>query len=123
MSIRILVVSAAIFNFKILCTDVKFASLQADERYNERYSSTEPAVELDLKEDISLQLMNLLHGLFDSGDMWYKSLDLHNREDLIMIATMVDPVICLNLEYSKRLIGMNSSYVDDSLRAGNAKLK
>ena len=40
-----------------------------------------------------------------------------------MIPARVDPVYYLCFDPNKRLIGMNGSYVDDLLRAGNSKLK
>ena len=42
----------------------------------------ESAVELDLEEDMGLLLTKPLYGLSDSGDTWYKTLDLHNKEVL-----------------------------------------
>ena len=72
---------------------------------------------------MALQLLKPLYGLSDSGDIWYKTLDAHNEIDLRMVSRRVDPVYYLRFDSNKRLIGMNRSYVDDLLRAGNSKFK
>ena len=50
-------------------------------------------------------------------------LDTHNKEDLKLVPTKIDPKFNLCFDASKRLIGMNGSCDDDLLRAGNSKLK
>ena len=85
ISVRILVALAAMFDFKIWSTDVKLAYLQAYEPLQRKVYIGEPAVEFDLDEDMALQLLKLLYGLSDSGDLWYKTLDTHKERDLKMI--------------------------------------
>ena len=69
---------------------------------------------------MALQLLKPLYGISDSGDIWYKTLDAQNKTDLKMIPSKVDPVYNLRFDSNKHLIGMNGSYVDDLLRAGNS---
>ena len=41
-----------------------------------------PAVEFDLEENMALELIKPLYGLSDSGDIGYKTIDTHNKEEL-----------------------------------------
>ena len=52
----------------------------------------EPAVEFDVEEDLALQLLKPLHRLCDSGDIWHKALDAHNKTDVKMFPSKVDPL-------------------------------
>ena len=97
--------------------------MQTDESFQGRVYIGEPAVKFYLKEDMALQLLKPLYGLSDSGDIWYKRLDAHIKSDLKTVPCKVDPVYYLCSHSSKRLIGMNGSYVDDFLRTGNSKFK
>ena len=72
---------------------------------------------------MALQLFKPLYGLSVSGDIWYRTLDAHHKEDLRMLPTKIDLVFYLCFDNNKRLLGMNGSYVDDLLRAGNSKVK
>ena len=80
-------------------------------------------MELDFEEDMALQLIKPLYGLSDSGDMWYKTPDTQNKENFKLILTKIDPVFYLCFDESKRSIGMNRSFVDDLLCAGDSKFK
>ena len=120
---RVLVALAVTFNLKTWSVDVKLAYLQAEEPMQRRMYIGDPVVELDLEEDMALQLIKSLCGLSGSGDIWYKTLDTHNKEDLELVPEKIYPVLFLCFNSSKRLIGMNRSCVDDILHAGNSKLK
>ena len=52
-------------------------------------------MEFDLEEDMALQLIKTLYDLSESGDIWNKTLDTHNKEDLKLVPTKIDPVLYL----------------------------
>ena len=102
---------------------MKLAYLQADEPLQRKIYIEGPAVEFHLEEYMALQLIKPLYGLSNSGDLWYRTPDTHNKEDLKLLPAKIDPLFYLYFDASKRLIGMNRSYVDDLQRPGNFKLK
>ena len=118
-STRILVGLAAIFGFRLFSTDVTQAYLQSAEKLM-RDVYVKPNGEFELAPNQLLKLLKPLYGLADSGDYWGQTFSQHLADDLGMIPTTIDPAL-----YSKimdnRLIGLCTTFVDDTLQAGDVK--
>jgi Reverse transcriptase (RNA-dependent DNA polymerase) len=116
-SIRLILSIAAILEFRVWSQDVRQAYLQSFENIR-RKVYLKPSKEFGLPPDHLLELVKQLYGLPDAGDYWENTMTKNLREDLQMKNISGD----MSLFYksiSKRLQGLNGTYVDDSLLAGN----
>lgn len=79
-SIRPILLLAETHVFEVWTSDVWQAFLQADEPLEREVLLLEPPVEFDLQPVQCPQLLKLLYGLCESGDMWHEKLDDHHRK-------------------------------------------
>ena len=98
---------------------MKLTYLQSSEPLERKIYITKSAPEFNLSSNEALLPLKPLYGLSDSGDLWHVSLDIHMKKDLKMKSMIADPVLYMKFNPSGELIGMNGSYVDDVLQAGD----
>ena len=68
---------AATLSFKLWSTDIKQAYLQATEPQQRRVFINNPAPKFELERKECFELLRLLYGLADAGDLWHRSLENH----------------------------------------------
>ena len=121
-SVRLLVALATALDFDIWSTDVKLAYLQSSKSLERRVFIHNPAPEFELDPHECFELLKPLYGLCDSGDLWHETLQKHLLDDLAMEPTKSDPSISFSFS-NNCLSGINTSYVDDLLRAGTKEFR
>lgn len=121
-SIRLLLTTAAMFNFDIWTSDVKQAYLQAAEPLSREVYIKRAVPEFELSPHECLQLLRPLYGLCESGDLWFETLTNHHRDKLGMASARSDAALFSKMKDNK-LIGLSGVYVDDMLRVGTAEFK
>ena len=117
-SARLLVALALVFGFQIWSSDVKLAYLQSTEPLMRRVFIHNPAPEFELDPSECFELLLPLYGLCDAGDLWHQTLRKHLTDELELEPTKVDPSLYFSFRLGE-LVGINGTYVDDLLRAGD----
>ena len=124
-SVKIVVSTSAVMNFRIFSHDVTQAYLQSDEGLS-REIYLRPRKE-DLKffgihDGQLLQLIRAFYGVTDAGDYWGVTFDKHVKQDLEMEPTEVDPSLYIK-KSNGQLSGLLGSYVDDCLHGGDEEFQ
>ena len=124
-SIKIIVSTAAVRNFRLFSHDVTQAYLQSDEEMS-REIYLRPKVEdrkyFRVTGDVLLQILRALYGVTDAGDYWCVTSDKHIKDDLSMVPTEIDPSLYIK-EGSEHTDGLLGTYEDDSLLCGDKSLQ
>ena len=121
-SIRLLLALASSMNFEVWSSDVKLAYLQSTEPLERRVFIREPDPEFELEPHECFELLKPLYGLCDAGDLWHLTLRKHLVDEVRLIPTKSDPSLSFFFSNGE-LTGINGSYVDDLLRAGNKNFR
>lgn len=121
-SIRLLLALAAMHGFDVWTSDVRQAYLQSAVPLMRDIYIRDTVPEFELSPDQCLQLLKPLYGLCDSGDLWFKTLDDHHRNDLDMSPMRSDPALYAKM-VEGMLKGLSGTYVDDMMRAGDQKFR
>lgn len=117
ISIRLLLILAAIFGFRIWSIDVNNAYLQSTSQLlSDVYLN--PGKEFELRANQLLKRLRPLYGLADSGDYWNKNFAQHIKNDLKMCSTAQD-ISFFFKKASQKLKGLIGTYVDDTLFTGD----
>ena len=117
-SVRLLVALALVFGFEIWSSDEKLAYLQSTEPLRRRVFIPNLAPEFELDPSECFELLLPLYGLCDAGDLWHQTLRKDLTDELELEPTKVDPSHYFSFRLGE-LIGINGTYVDDLLRAGD----
>ena len=113
---------AAMFGFDVWSSDVKLAYLQSTEPLKRRVLIINPAPQFELEPHECFELLKPLYGLCDAGDLWHQTLHRHLVEDLQLESTKVDSSLYFCFRFGE-LAGINGTYVDDLLRAGDHEFR
>ena len=121
-SVRLLLALAELHGFSTWTSDVTQAYLQSAVPLMRDVFIKDPVPEFELNPNQSLQLLRPLYGLCESGDLWFKTLDDHHKNDLEMKPMRSDPAFYMSMK-NNLLEGMSGTYVDDILPSGNANFR
>ena len=121
-SSRLLLALAAAHDFEVWTSDVKLAYLQSTKPIERRVFVKNPAPEFELEPSECFELLRPLYGLYDAGDLWHESLNLHLTQELKFQPTKIDPSLYFSFRNNK-LVEIHGSYVDDLLRTGDIEFK
>ena len=124
-SVKIVVSTSAVMNFRIFSHDVTQAYLQSDDELS-REIYLRPRKE-DLKffgiqDRQLLRLKRALYGVTDAGDYWGVTFDRHVKQDLQMQPIETDPSLYIKL-CNGQFSGLLGSYVDDCLLGGDKEFQ
>lgn len=121
-SIRLLLALATTYEFCIWVCDVRQAYLSSAEIVTREVYIKNLVPEFELDSSQSLQLLKPLHGPFESGELWHKTLDCHHVEDLGMKPLRSDHALYIFMN-DKVLKALSEGYLDDLIRAGDRTFK
>ena len=117
-SLRFLLMTAALNNWNVCCTDIKSAFLQG--KMLDRKVYIKPPKEADAKGKLWL-LNKCLYGLTDASRQWYEEVDT-KFEDQGLTSSCQDSALYLYKE-NDELKGMIAVHVDDFLHAGDEEFE
>lgn len=118
-STKLVVGIAAIFGFNLFSSDITQAYLQNSEKLM-RDVYLNPPKKLNLDPGQLLKLLKPLYALSESGDYWGRTLRKHLESDIGMRSCLSDAALFFK-SFGNKLAGICSTYVDDTLHAGNEK--
>ena len=119
-SIRLLL--APMFGFNFWSSDIELAYLESTEQLRRKVFISNPAPEFELGPEDCFELLLLLYGFWDAGDLWHKTLHADHTEQLGFQPTKVD--YSLYFSFCQGVLnGINGSYVDVLLRAGTQEFR
>lgn len=113
---------ASIFGFSIWSEDMILAYIFKGTEEILRKVSVWGEPELQLKSNELLELLPPFYGLGDSGDYWHSTF-LRQLKNVLGMTTAACNLSLLFKRIQSSLHAMIATYVDDTLRAGTAKLE
>lgn len=112
----------AINKFDVWLSDVTQGYLQSRDGLKWPVIIKRVAPKLDLDCYLALNLMSLIYVLSESRDLFFETLDKHQRKYLSIKTFRTDPTLSF-LTQDKRLIGMSGTSMDDILRIGSQQFR
>lgn len=117
-SIHLVLVSAVANKFTVWTSDVRQVYLQSEQMLPRHVFIKDSVKEFYLEKNEALQLLKPSYGLSESGNIWYETMDCHDKKDLKMNPFRCDPALYVCMD-NENVIGISGTYVDDMIRAEN----
>lgn len=121
-SVKIILSTCAVRNFRVFSHDVTQAYLQSDEELGREVYLRPRKHDLSffgISEGQVLRLVRALYGITDAGDYWNSTMDNHIKTDLGMNPLETDPSLYIP-EGKGDISGLLGAYIDDCLLGGAA---
>ena len=119
-SIKLMLAVAAGKNIPIFTRDIGQARVSTSATV-QRDTYLVPMKELNLDPEVLCKVMELIHGLPESGVHLFETYAQHNVEKLSMTATEVDPCLLYRTHKQWKLDGITCLQVDKAITAGSKK--
>ena len=124
-SVKIVVSTSAVMNFRTFSHDVTQAYLQSDDELSQEIYLRPKREDLKffgIQDRQLLRLKRALYGVTDAGDYWGVTFDRHVKQDLKMQPIETDPSLYIKL-CNGQFSGLLGSYVDDCLLGGDEEFQ